>query len=1179
MLYIKRLEVEGFKTFSKKTVLDLQPGYISITGLNGSGKSNIFDALLFALGESSLKTLRATNMKGLIFDGAVSGQRSSKAVVSVQFNNTGREIPVDSDTVTFTRELRENGESIFKINGKHVSKQMVLNLTQLCLISPEAFNVVLQGMINRVAELRPDERRRLLESLIGVAQFDEKKVESMKNLEEATHKLEIAFARIGEIRSVLRKNEEGRNNLLRYHHLEEDIRHLNAMKISRSILTLLQASNSLNENLEEERSLLKKKQHEREIISLDIESIRDNRNNFLNSMSDPSRTFVNYEMELASLQSKISSLDSSIRAVEERNIEIEQDLPTLNGMLAKLEVDVNVVKESLNKTKNDKEIREIEKAQILQKIKTLTLQISEANKRVSEIKMMKIKADQKIKKIDSILEKISARKNKFMSIQTKLNYRLSVLDNKQRSFSVILNELRQTLTNLDNLLQNESSQIVSVSNSYDSIENRRKMMMEAIKLSLTTLEKVQMTIAKTEIVRKIAEEVFDSEGLERLITLAKTGVVEGCIGFVRDIIDYDEQYSKAILSACGFWMNAIVVKDIESANKLVELAGRVSAKQFNIIVLSEVKSTKFTKLPDSVNVLGYLFDLVKVSDEYLNLKNFLFQNTILVKEDRIASEVSKDGCRCVTLDGATYEPYYSAYFSSFPDIFEEAVLPYGEKKYYGELDNAIASLKQVVEKRRQDIENLELKGKNILEKKVTISKNLGQVHGEIDALIKFVKKYSDTYDENTKKLYSLRVKATKVEEYLKKLQERSETLTRSREFFVVTIQSDDENNIAQSLLSLNGELNNLNGQYQSIISQLNELNLQLVQTKNRLENDLLISYNNTKRSIEKLKVEYDSNKKKIEENKGILIEFQTKYDSMKLKEEEFRQASVNMQKTISEYDLKINERMAQINSLNDLINKSTVRINQISSKIENLKEKIQTDYNTLRMYGYESPIEYAEGCETVLTYMEQEISEVKMVLNYLAEKDYDNVFESYKNLSLRSNQLEEEKNSIIDLIEKIEEKKKGVFMEAFEKIDRNLRILFKELTDGDAWLEIEKPDDIFAGGVYLMVRFPNKKPKESLILSGGEKTITTVAFILAMQSTFRSPFYLLDEVDAHLDALNLERLIKILHERARESQIILITLKDVTLTKSDKILGVYLRGGYANVVEYTPEMKVKEIQA
>jgi chromosome segregation protein len=165
------------------------------------------------------------------------------------------------------------------------------------------------------------------------------------------------------------------------------------------------------------------------------------------------------------------------------------------------------------------------------------------------------------------------------------------------------------------------------------------------------------------------------------------------------------------------------------------------------------------------------------------------------------------------------------------------------------------------------------------------------------------------------------------------------------------------------------------------------------------------------------------------------------------------------------------------------------------------------------------------------------------------------------------------------LIEEIDNQKKKVFMDAFEKIDRSLRGIFKDLTDGEAWLELENPEEIFSGGIYLMASFPGKRPKESLMLSGGEKTITTLAFILAMQSAYKSPFYLFDEVDAHLDQLNLERLTKILKERSKEAQIILITLKDLTLSKADKIFGVYQRGGSANIVEYSPGVAVREVKA
>ncbi|MGB9727188.1 MAG: AAA family ATPase [Nitrososphaeria archaeon] len=1178
MLYIKKVEAEGFKTFNRKVTLNFQPGLIAITGLNGSGKSNIFDAILFALGESSPKTLRVTSLKNLLFDGGAGGEKASKAIVSVQFDNTGREIPVDADTVTFTRELREDGESIFKINGKHVSKQMVINLTQLCLISPEAFNVILQGMINRIAELRPDERRRLLESLVGVAQFDEKKAEALKNLEEATHKLEIAFARIGEIRNVLRKNEEARNILLRYRHIEEEIRRLNAMKVSRNISLLNQQISSLNSSLEEEKGFLKKRIHDKTVLEAEIEALKGQREQFLSSISDPSKTFVNYEMELASTYSKIEEISSQIKSLEERNLEIEQDLSTLTTMLSGLEVEKGNLSQTLERLKNEVKLKETERQSILQKIKTVTAEVNEVNKRLSRIKSKKLKADSKVKKIDILLEKGKAKKERIVSIHTKLSYRFKLLESKQNSFSTVLNELKQSLSNLDNLLQTESTEVVSLSKSYEEIERRRRAMLDAIKSSIETLEKVESSIVKAEAVQRIAEELLDVEGLERLVSFAKTGAVEGCVGLVKELISFEEKYAKPVKSVCGLWLNAIVVKDRNSLNKLIDAAQKVGAKHFNMITLSEIKPLQLSPPPQEPGIIGYLSSFVNVSGEYDVLKSFLFQNTLLVEDDSIALKCSSKGFRCVTLDGALYEAYGSGYASGFPEILE-AVSSYGVDEYYSELKTVISNLKKIVERRQADLEKLNEKSKTLLEKKAEVSKNLGQVHGEIESLIKFVKKYSETYSSNQLKLNSLRDKLSKIEVYLRRVDERINLLNLKRDALMKVIQSEEENVEAQKLIELNNTLNSLNSQLQSLTNIINEINISLMQTKGRLENDVLVSYNNTRKSVEKLKAEYESNKGKIEEGRRTLVELKEKYETLKAKEEEFHQASINMQKTLSDYDTKVNEKIAQLNSLNDMIGRSTLRINQLTSRIENLREKLESEYNALRLYGHTSPIEYVEGSDELLLMLQQELEEVKPMLNFLAEKDYESVLEGYKNLSLRSNQLEEERESIIALIEEIDNQKKKVFMEAFEKIDRSLRSIFKDLTDGEAWLELENPEEIFSGGIYLMASFPGKRPKESLMLSGGEKTITTVAFILAMQSAYKSPFYLFDEVDAHLDQLNLERLTNILRERSKEAQIILITLKDLTLSKADKIFGVYQRGGSASIVEYSPSVAVREVKA
>jgi chromosome segregation protein len=845
-------------------------------------------------------------------------------------------------------------------------------------------------------------------------------------------------------------------------------------------------------------------------------------------------------------------------------------------MLSGLEVEKANLSQSLERLKNEVKLKETERQSILQKIKDVTAEVNEVNKRLSRIKSQKLKADSKVKKIDILLERSKAKKEKIVPIHTKLSYKFKLLESKQNSFSTVLNELRQSLSNLDNLLQAESTEVVSLSKSYEEIEKRRRAMLDAIKSSIETLEKVESSIVKAEAVQRMAEELLDIEGLERLVTFAKTGAVEGCVGLVKELISFEEKYAKPVKSVCGLWLNAIVVRDRDSLNKLIDAAQRVGAKHFNMITLSEIKPRQLPPPPQEPGILGYLSSFV--NSEYDVLKSFLFQDTLLVEDASVALKCSSEGFKCVTLDGAVYEAYGSGYASGFPEILE-AVSSYGVDEYYSELKTVISNLKRIVERRQADLEKLNEKSKTLLEKKAEVSKNLGQVHGEIESLIKFVRKYSETYSSNQLKLNSLRDKLTKIELYLKKVDERINLLNSKREALMKIIQSEEENVEAQKLIELNNTLNSLNSQYQSLTNVINEINISLMQTKGRLENDVMVSYNNTRKGIEKLKAEYESNKGKIEEARKILAELKEKYETLKAREEEFHQASINMQKTLSEYDTKINEKIAQLNSLNDMIGRSTIRINQLTSKIENLKEKLESEYNALRLYGHTSPIEYAEGSDELLIMLQQELDEVKPMLNFLAEKDYESVLEGYKNLSLRSNQLEEERESIIALIEEIDNQKKKVFMDAFEKIDRSLRGIFKDLTDGEAWLELENPEEIFSGGIYLMASFPGKRPKESLMLSGGEKTITTVAFILAMQSAYKSPFYLFDEVDAHLDQLNLERLTKILKERSKEAQIILITLKDLTLSKADKIFGVYQRGGSANIVEYSPGVAVREVKA
>ncbi|MGI0085089.1 MAG: AAA family ATPase, partial [Nitrososphaerales archaeon] len=239
MVHLKKVETRGFKSLGSKLIsTPVERGFVAITGPNGSGKSNLLDAILFALGENSAKTLRVPNLQGLIYDGSVEEQKPSSTRVSLQFDNTDRRIPVDSDSVTITRELKISGESLYSLNGKHVQRNNLSELLEMALIASRGLNIVLQGMITRISELVPDEKRKLIEQMVGIAQFDEKKQQALTQLRDADVKLEVAMAKIGEIRDRVQSLEQQRNDQLRIKQLEDQIRWLRAAAASTKLNTV-----------------------------------------------------------------------------------------------------------------------------------------------------------------------------------------------------------------------------------------------------------------------------------------------------------------------------------------------------------------------------------------------------------------------------------------------------------------------------------------------------------------------------------------------------------------------------------------------------------------------------------------------------------------------------------------------------------------------------------------------------------------------------------------------------------------------------------------------------------------------------------------------------------------------------------------------------------------------------
>ncbi|MBD0299577.1 MAG: AAA family ATPase, partial [Nitrososphaera sp.] len=238
MVYIKKLEIYGFKSFGfRNTIISFEKGLVAVTGPNGSGKSNILDAILFAIGENSPKALRVNKLQSLFHDSQNSSHRLIR--VSLTFDNADRGIPIDSDLVTLTREMEgQTGDSQYHLNGKKVSKTTIVELLEVVMAAPNKINIVQQGMITRISELNVEERRKIIEDIVGLSYFDEKKTEALKQLEESDRRLEVALARMGEIRRRIDELEIERNDQLRYEQLESELKRFKAIQLSNAIISI-----------------------------------------------------------------------------------------------------------------------------------------------------------------------------------------------------------------------------------------------------------------------------------------------------------------------------------------------------------------------------------------------------------------------------------------------------------------------------------------------------------------------------------------------------------------------------------------------------------------------------------------------------------------------------------------------------------------------------------------------------------------------------------------------------------------------------------------------------------------------------------------------------------------------------------------------------------------------------
>jgi len=1163
LVHVKKVEIFGFKSFGfKNTTVQFEPGLVSISGPNGSGKSNILDAIIFAMGENKPKVMRVDKLRSLIHD-IEGNQRGPKlARTSVHFDNSDRKIPVDSDAVEITREMDSNGENTYYLNKKQTNRSNILDLLDMANAGLGQLNAVQQGTVTRISEFTSEEKRKTIEDLIGLSYFDEKKVESVKQLDEADRRLEIALAKMGEIKKRIDELEEERNQKLRHDILERELNRYKAIAAANKMKIISAQKISKESTLAELTGEITAFDSERTLLRTEINTLETEKTKLMAEANDYSQAKASLDVEISSAMEQYEIDNSAISASKKRLEQINSRMPQIKSELdnvdkARSDIDTQILKirESIDET-NFKKNKINDDLEIIdsQRNKILTEQ-SEAASRKSEI-------DNKIKSLTSQLNDAKLKLSKIQNEKEESLIKINTNATKFKELEQDIEQLTGYQSQLKSMLNNHTASISELKSRIEKLHARKSKIhndMDELGLILEKSSKAANQYeSKIKTVKGFMHEDYTVAKLKE--DAEKLGIE----GLVYEMISWDKQYERSVLAVSSDWIKAIVVKDFATLLGIAEVARSKKLPKLKIIPLDAIPQFKLT-LPKESGVIGILANYVTCDPVYASLKTFLFGNIVLTENRESAYNVSQLGYKSVTLDGEYFEAKGGTVVIDINSKISKLTKLISMSSDIDGLFQSISIIKKYLLKKKFSLKKLEDSIQSY-EERLSISKtSLTSTNENYSNLTSRITSALNMKEQLTQRISELTERNTVIESEVSTCDSHVESLQQRITIVEENYASGEQDRIANELSRINVKKSEIEKLYTTIMNEYRDKSSQLttLQTQDNREQS---QSNRLKDEENSLHLEYQELETKIQELEQQKESKSTVLVTLREREQELISTSGSSIGHLKEFDDKLkilSEKDKELTKQISILERQSDSLNRdLHDLIEN-EAKLQ---QILSAFGFNKNMETFD-VESIVQGLSSELASLN-ALNAKAPETYLEVSYGYRSMSTRKNSLEAERNSIVKFIEDIEKDKRQTFLDAFDKVDKEIRLIFNKMTEGNAWLELQNEDDIFNSGISYLIQFPNKPKRESTSISGGEKTLAAIVFVLALQKLKPSPFYLFDEVDAHLDAPNSERLAKILEERSKESQFIMVSLKDSVIQKAKLIYGVFPKNGVSHVVTY-----------
>ncbi|HKZ50019.1 MAG TPA: chromosome segregation protein SMC [Candidatus Nanoarchaeia archaeon] len=1124
---IKRLSLRGFKSFNKKVELVFQPGLNTVIGPNGSGKSNVGDAICFVLGRRSSKDLRAENYADLLFKRK--NTVASEGEVSIVLDNSSKIFPVPEAEVELKRRIKKDGQTQFKINGKTVTRQQVLELLSAARIHPDGHNIILQGDIARFVDLKPLERRYLIEEIAGISVYEERKNKALLELGKVEERLKEVNIVLREKEIFMKNLEEEKKGAEKYRELQNNLKELQAGELA------------LKHRYASEK---------RDKVAGEIETRVLNLGNIKLELDISGKKIAQYEQDLHKLEKDIQKKggEDSLqlqKQVESVKIELEKARTLIATSLNEIE--------RVHKRKSDLDNSLSELKQKLKSAgeekKRLETELSAVEKQENAIKKgsaSDLKAlEQDFERFEKSIETLKSRREKLSSLTHELKAKIQVHESELKLINDRLSQIKSTTKDFSQAKQQQDVLAEKIS---ELAKEDSKLALEIGELRKDLIKKEEQ-LTKNRILARGSQEALLRDSALRLL---KTSAVKGVLGTVSELGQVKPQYATALSVAAGNRMKNVVVTDVETGIKCLQMLknGRAGVATFlpldKLRVFEDNVPASFLKKD---GVLGLAHELIECDSKYRRVFEYVFHNTLIVQNVDIARSLGVGKYRMVTLDGDLFEPSgaitggFRTTIVTFETVSNELVekleLEVGKlNEHVSKLDKQRADLdEKIFELRKQKAE---------VDAKAELSDKGSFAKTSIDLNKRIV-----TIDDNLKKFHDL-------------LKEAEDEAAKLEEQIVEKVSERNAANLELKELQFGTSAEKA----EEISRRKSELEAQLAAINATITNGLLPEQNNTDKVLKELEKEKKSFEKQIADEEAKVKQNEKALEAKEKEQESFHSKLKALFEEQSGMSNNLRETASDYNKF--LIDQSRLETEKNNFAIERAQHEgeLAAVEEELKQFSGITPKEAKtlEDAKKKMHEMQAKLDALGNV-NMRALEVFEDVIREHNELMVRVSKLSEEKNSVLQIIEEVEKRKREAFMKTFDDINGHFSNIYAKINAKyGGILVLENEVDPFAGGIAVSLHDTKRKRASLASLSGGEKTLLALAFIFAIQEHEPASFYMLDEIDAALDKLNSEKVAKLLKEYAGRAQVVIISHNDSVISESESLYGVSMNKEFESAV-------------